>query len=104
MKKNLSSANARLFLSILIICAVLFVEHTAKAETVNSEQTKKKVVLGADEWCPYNCTPGSNQPGYVVELAKAIFEKRAMISNIKLCLGDRQKQMLSTDGFPALSE
>ena len=33
-------------------------------------------MLGADDWCPYNCEPGSNKPGYVIELAKIIFEKK----------------------------
>lgn len=26
------------------------------------------IVVAADEWCPYNCAPESQQPGYVVEL------------------------------------
>jgi len=31
-----------------------------------------KIVLVADEWCPYNCEPESNMEGYMVDLAKAI--------------------------------
>lgn len=28
------------------------------------------IVLGADPWCPYNCDPGADRPGYMVELAR----------------------------------
>ncbi|MDN3525916.1 transporter substrate-binding domain-containing protein [Halomonas sabkhae] len=34
-----------------------------------------RIVIASDEWCPYNCAPGSDKPGYVVELARHIFEK-----------------------------
>ena len=32
------------------------------------------IKLSADRWCPYNCDPTSDHPGYMVEVAKAIFE------------------------------
>lgn len=28
------------------------------------------VQLRADAWCPYNCTPGSDRPGYLIEIAR----------------------------------
>jgi polar amino acid transport system substrate-binding protein len=31
--------------------------------------------LRADNWCPYNCTPGDEKPGYMVEIAQTIFGK-----------------------------
>lgn len=33
-----------------------------------------EVVIAADLWCPYNCVPGSDQPGYMVEIAAKAFE------------------------------
>jgi len=30
----------------------------------------KEIVIAADEWCPYNCTPNSKLPGYMVEIAR----------------------------------
>lgn len=43
------------------------------------------VTIAADEWCPYNCVPGSDKPGYMVEIAayalgKAGHEVRYIIS------------------------
>ncbi len=29
--------------------------------------------LRADEWCPYNCVPGSDRPGYMIEIAQEVF-------------------------------
>ncbi len=31
------------------------------------------VVLRSDLWCPYNCVPGSDRPGYVIEIAQIVF-------------------------------
>ncbi|MGH1482399.1 MAG: substrate-binding periplasmic protein [Geminicoccales bacterium] len=31
------------------------------------------VTLRADEWCPYNCVPGSDRPGYMIEIAQEVF-------------------------------
>jgi len=32
------------------------------------------LTLAADDWCPYNCSVAAAPPGYVLELARAIFE------------------------------
>ena len=31
------------------------------------------ITIVADDWCPYNCEPGSDSPGYVVEVAREVF-------------------------------
>jgi len=36
------------------------------------------VRLGADEWMPYNGTSDPQRPGYVIELARAIFEPKGI--------------------------
>lgn len=55
----------RPFLALLAAIAAAF-PLAAHAETV---------VLGADEWCPYNCDPASDRPGYMVEIAKRALAK-----------------------------
>lgn len=37
----------------------------ARAETIT---------LRADLWCPYNCEPGQEPAGYLIDIAKAVFE------------------------------
>lgn len=32
------------------------------------------MTLVADQWCPLNCVPNSQQPGYAIEIAKEIYE------------------------------
>lgn len=34
------------------------------------------ITLAADQWCPYNCDPSSDKPGYIIEIAKAVFEQK----------------------------
>jgi polar amino acid transport system substrate-binding protein len=36
------------------------------------------IVIGADSWCPVNCEPNSDNPGYMIEIAKKIFEEQAI--------------------------
>jgi polar amino acid transport system substrate-binding protein len=38
-------------------------------------EVKETVTLGADLWCPYNCQPNTERPGYVVEIAHSIFTR-----------------------------
>ncbi|WP_161958645.1 substrate-binding periplasmic protein [Ferruginivarius sediminum] len=39
-----------------------------------TQASADEITITADQWCPYNCEPGSDAPGYVVELAKRIYE------------------------------
>lgn len=34
----------------------------------------RDLVFVADQWCPANCEPDSDRPGYMVEIVKAVFE------------------------------
>ncbi|MHA7773134.1 substrate-binding periplasmic protein [Roseibium sp. M-1] len=36
--------------------------------------TARELVFAADRWCPANCSPVSDRPGYMVEIAQAVFE------------------------------
>lgn len=44
----------------LVALSFMLAATTAQADTVT---------LAADEWCPYNCAPGSDRPGYMIEIA-----------------------------------
>ncbi|MFP4475628.1 MAG: substrate-binding periplasmic protein [Desulfatibacillaceae bacterium] len=33
-----------------------------------------RIVLVADQWCPYNCEPDEEEPGYMVEITRTIFQ------------------------------
>ncbi len=37
------------------------------------QENVQRLTIVADEWCPYNCDPTSERPGYIVELATAVF-------------------------------
>lgn len=32
------------------------------------------ITLRADPWCPFNCRPDSDRPGFLIEVARAVFE------------------------------
>ena len=40
----------------------------------SAEAQEQLVKLRADEWCPYNCVPGSKKPGFMVEIAQRSFQ------------------------------
>jgi polar amino acid transport system substrate-binding protein len=82
-----------LFLAAIIIfaCSSFLPTHTADAKDNKTAQVKKKLVLADDEWCPYNCEPGSAKPGYVIELAKIIFEKKGYEFDYKMMPWEQAK-------------
>lgn len=43
-----------------------------------ADKDVKEVVFVADPWCPYNCEPGSDMPGYVIEIAQAVFKEHGI--------------------------
>lgn len=49
------------------ICLLLFFTAFVSAEDI---------LVVADPWCPYNCAPESDAPGYIVEIAKHAFESK----------------------------
>ncbi len=56
---------SRLFLFLLCICMLTGYPWPASCETVT---------LVADEWPPFNGKPGSRQEGYIVDIARKVFE------------------------------
>ncbi len=61
MKKSFS------ILVLLCLCAAC----PARAD-------QETITLVADEWCPYNCAPNSEKPGYMVEIATAAFARHGI--------------------------
>lgn len=59
----------------LILSATVFIAAPASADTIS---------FRSDYWCPYICNPESENPGYMVEIAKAVFEKQGHKVHIKL--------------------
>ncbi len=43
-------------------------------QTTITSATEKEIIFAADPWCPYNCEPNSKHPGYLIELAFAVYE------------------------------
>lgn len=55
--------------------AVLSPVAPARAETIT---------LVADEWCPYNCAPGDEKPGFLIEIVKKVFEPQGFTVDYKI--------------------
>ncbi|CAK0741771.1 Transporter substrate-binding domain-containing protein [Gammaproteobacteria bacterium] len=53
------------FISSILFSVIIGANNPSIADTIS---------LRADEWCPYNCVPNSDKPGYMIEIAKKIFE------------------------------
>ena len=57
-------------MKFLLAIAVAFV---CLAPLQAGERQSRTIVLAADAWCPVNCGPGDARPGFMVDLARAIF-------------------------------
>ncbi|MDD4972974.1 MAG: transporter substrate-binding domain-containing protein [Bacteriovorax sp.] len=53
--------------SITYIAVFLLSSNIASGETI---------ILTGDKWCPFNCDPHSARMGYMIEVAKIIFERK----------------------------
>mgnify|MGYP001050162289 CR=1 FL=1 len=51
---------------VLIVTFFLLIPFSAKCD---------QITLVADIWCPFNCDPGSDSPGYMIEIAQRVFKK-----------------------------
>lgn len=51
---------------ITLACLFVFFSVGVHADTIT---------IKSDEWCPFNCEPGSDSPGYMIEVARIIFQK-----------------------------
>lgn len=58
----------RIFKMLLLLIPVVSISYASST----SAQTKE-ITLVADQWCPYNCVPGSENPGLLVEIANYSF-------------------------------
>lgn len=57
----------------IVALLILVIVHTAFQEKpVTSADV---ITLVADEWCPYNCSPNTDTPGFMVEIAQYAFER-----------------------------
>ncbi len=63
MLTKTSTVAAATFLFLML--HTVFVIRPVSADTIS---------IRADAWCPMNCDPKSDKPGYAIEIAKAIFE------------------------------
>ena len=52
-----------LVITAMLLCTIS--QATAKAEDI---------LLLSDQWCPYNCDPSSDHPGYAVEIVREAFQ------------------------------
>jgi polar amino acid transport system substrate-binding protein len=42
------------------------------------------IALRADDWCPFNCSPDGNKPGYMVDLARLVLSKQGHTLDYRL--------------------
>lgn len=59
-------------LSLVIFCA--FVVESFATNTEVDDNTPQRIVIAAQERCPYVCDPDSDYPGYLVELTQRVFD------------------------------
>jgi len=61
--------------TVFVLWTLLSLPGSAGAQTLT---------VAADPWCPFNCTPGSARPGYMVELLNAILAPQGFTVRYKL--------------------
>ncbi len=60
--------------SLLLVCVSL---------SVSGDDNDRVITLVADEWCPYNCVANSTEEGFVIDIARAVFEPKGYAIHYK---------------------
>ncbi len=55
-----------LLYTYVVVSVLIFAASMAVADVIT---------IRADEWCPYNCDPDSDRPGFMIEIAQTVFER-----------------------------
>lgn len=61
-------------LTQLLALPLLLASYLPLVYGANDNHDPHTITLVADEWCPYNCALENNQKGYMLDIAKAVFE------------------------------
>lgn len=67
-----------------LVAAALALSAAATLLAVSDAAAGDIIRLRADDWCPYNCEPGSTLPGYLIELADAALVPAGFTVDYKL--------------------
>ena len=61
--------HARLYTAPLLVAVLLLLTGITSPQEAKADN----ITIVADEWCPYNCHPSAKKPGFLIEIAKAVF-------------------------------
>jgi polar amino acid transport system substrate-binding protein len=67
-----------------VVCILFCIVLTLAGRPAVSVEAPVTITLRADAWCPFNCEPGSERPGYMVEVAREIFAKHSIAIDYQL--------------------
>ncbi|MGD8429107.1 MAG: transporter substrate-binding domain-containing protein [Ectothiorhodospiraceae bacterium] len=56
----------------VFICVLFALALTGGGTATSAGAADNVITIRADSWCPMNCEPGSDRPGYMIEMAHAI--------------------------------
>ena len=83
---------------ILLLTTILFlfpiIVHSENSETIT---------LVADEWPPFNSVPGSSEEGFLVDVARAVFEKKGIDVSYRILPWKRAIELTRNGHYMALS-
>jgi polar amino acid transport system substrate-binding protein len=46
--------------------------------TLSTLANAQELIVQGDLWCPYTCEPSSTEPGYVIDMMKAVFDRHGI--------------------------
>jgi polar amino acid transport system substrate-binding protein len=95
MKKKLFNKSL-LLLSLGVLLLLNFPSHaeTSKKAEITKTSKHKTISIRADKWMPYNGTPNSNKPGYMIEIAEYAFKKRGYTLDYQLLPWERSLEVV----------
>ena len=92
----------------IFICLVVFstaisanVPTTASGQ-MNLNSDKVIITIAADYWCPFNCRPDSDYPGYMIEIAEQVFAQHDIKISYQIIPWSRALQLCRSGRISAV--
>ncbi|WP_057832923.1 substrate-binding periplasmic protein [Colwellia sp. TT2012] len=85
---------AIIFIIVVTFYAAIKPNHSIAANGQdNASQSKVTLTIAADNWCPFNCQPNSDYPGYMIEIAQQVFAEHNIKINYQIIPWSRALQL-----------
>jgi polar amino acid transport system substrate-binding protein len=79
-----------------------YVSNAGMLENATKSPMKKTLVVVGDYWCPYNCWPGTDYPGFMIEILQKALAPHGIAIDYRLMSWSKAVEEVTSDKIQAI--